>query len=100
MVPMKRNGDVCGPLISIPTPMFASFHVFLSRLFVVKNVNGPPSPAGGWLPSDGPPNPPGEPHYQHTRTVSGTEIALQNERIQWQHVHKRCGTMHHRALNS
>ena len=31
-----------------------------------------------------PPPPPGEPHYHHTCTFSGTEIARQNERIQWQ----------------
>ena len=48
---------------------------------------------------DGPPPPPGEPHHHHTRTFSGTEIALQNERIQWQHAHKRCNDMHHLALN-
>ena len=47
----------------------------------------PPPPPGGRLPSDGPPSPPptpGEPYYHRTRTISGTEIAPQNERIQWQ----------------
>ena len=44
----------------------------------------PRQPRGGRLPSDGPPPHPGEPHYHHTRTFSGTEIALQNERIHGQ----------------
>ena len=40
--------------------------------------DSPPPPPGGWLPSDG------EPHYHHTCTFSGSEIALQNERRQCQ----------------
>ena len=40
--------------------------------------NGPPPPPGGRPP------PPRELHCHHTHTFSGTETALQNERIQWQ----------------
>ena len=61
--------------------------------------DGPPPPPGARLPSDGPPSPAKEPHYHYTRTFSGTEIALQNERMQWQLAHTTCGDMHHRALN-
>ena len=44
--------------------------------------DGPPPPPGGRLPNDGPPPTPGEPYYHRPRTFSGTEFALQNDRIQ------------------
>ena len=44
----------------------------------------PRHPLGDGCQVTAPQHPLGEPHYHHTRTFSGTEIALQNGRIQWQ----------------
>ena len=44
----------------------------------------PPHPLGDGCQVTVPLPPFGEPHYHHTRTFPGTEIALQNDRIQWQ----------------
>ena len=44
---------------------------------------------------------PTPPHCHRTRTFSGTEIALKNERTQWQDclAFALISDMHHRALN-
>ena len=52
--------------------------------------DGPPPPPGGRLPSDGPPPRPRKPYYHRTGAFSGTEIALQNERIQHKIRSKGC----------
>ena len=58
----------------------------------------PPPLPGGQLPSDPLPPLPGTALPPDTH-IFRHRIALQNERIQWQHAHKRCDDMHHRALN-
>ena len=44
----------------------------------------PRQPLGDGCQMTPPPPPPAELHYHRTRTFSGTKVALQNERIQWQ----------------
>ena len=50
----------------------------------------PPPTPWGTVAKWQPPPPPGEPHYHRTRTFSGTEIALQKERIQHKMRSKGC----------
>ena len=61
----------------------------------------PRHPLGDGLPNDGPPTPLGGLHYQRTHTHKNCPAKRKNTMagLSCLHAHKRCGDMHHPALN-